>query len=158
MIYLINGLILLYIQLIFVPYLSDYEISFNILIPFFVWIAIKLPLKKSLYITFFIALLFDLIYPDLLGLGIISSLLITWFVNKYHNNMNKKKFFIVLLAMFIVNVLYTIAYLIYNMFIFNIAENLFISIGLTIVLNTILSTFLVYLFYIVSKIRIFIDV
>ncbi len=151
---IILSIILLYLQVLFIPQISVFGNYFNILLPLIVLIATKSNFNFSLILTFFIALSFDLIYPYTLGLNGIIFLIINFVLLTYRNYFNFNNFLILLLIMFAVNILYYFTIFIYFLFSGDKNPALSISFVIMITLNTLLNTLLYFIYLFLIKLNI----
>jgi len=145
------------VQLIISPYFSFFDVSPNLLLAFYIFLGTTLKSKGALYITFFIALGMDLFYPDLLGIGIISSLTITLIVQTYEKNFNKDKFLSVLMGVFFINLLYFFMYFLIKIFFADYSSNFFYKSLWFIFYNTLITQIFVYFLVLIDRLRIYID-
>jgi len=109
--------------------------------------------KYALSFTFFVGLANDLLNPQLLGFTTMLFLLISYIITNYHTSVNKEKFTTTLLSMFVINLLFYMAQYIFFAFTSPDPLNLLIKALITIGYNTILSCIIVYIIFLLDKLR-----
>lgn len=113
------GVLILYFQILFA---SKFEISNvipNILVGFVIYVNVRLALKETIIYAFLLGLAYDLNHPQLLGFNTFSFLIVSFLVNNYHKNINKNKVSSILIGLSIINIVYFLPFIIYNIIIFS---------------------------------------
>lgn len=129
----------------------------NFLIGFLIFINIHFEKKFPLFLAFFLGLAFDLTNPQVLGLNTISFLIISFLINKYHQNINKERFDIVFLGIFIINLLYYLIFFLFYLFSFKVKPSFFLLTLFAVLYNSAISFVTAFFFFILSKIKITIN-
>jgi len=150
---LIIGIILLVISAIFAEDITVVNITPNIILPWVVYISIFLPSKYALSFTFFISLANDLLNPQLLGFTTMLFVVISYFISLYHTSVNKEKLTTTVFSMLVVNLLFYLVQWIYFSFTSSQPFALLLKAGITIGYNTLLSVALIYVIYLLDKLR-----
>ncbi|MDY6916178.1 MAG: rod shape-determining protein MreD, partial [Candidatus Cloacimonadota bacterium] len=114
--YIIGAIVLFYFQLLVAPSLNIMQNIPNFLIPFIIFISLRLGANSSMTFAFFLGLAFDLNYPGIIGLNALSLVLIAYLVNSFHKSINKSKASIVLFSIFLLVFLNDILYLLFYVF------------------------------------------
>ena len=152
---IIFGVIIFYLQLLFMPKLSLFGIIPDIFIPFVIILGQKNKLVESIPIVLFFGIAYDLFYPELLGLHTFGLLLATIFVHRFHHSINKEKFISVISSIFVIILfMMTISFV---SLLGNFKNGLFLLLSY-LFYNLIFTTFSVYLYALISRVRIYIDV
>ena len=152
------GIFVLYFQLIIAPKFTLYRIIPNFFIAYLIFINIKLELKFTLPISFFLGIAFDLTHPSLLGLNTFSFLIISFLVSKYHRNINKQNFAVVALSVCTLNIIHYLIFVIYNLLATEILPRFFLLTLFAIVYNTLFSILTIYIFSVIYKLKLSIHV
>jgi len=121
----ILGIVFLYLQIIWIPEFALLSIIPNIMISYYIFVCINLDYGKALTLAFIFSLITDLYYPQMLGIGMISSLLIVFLTEKYQKSIKKEKFLSVLLGVFFVNLFYFLSYYLLK-FLFSVQNEYFL--------------------------------
>jgi len=150
---LLTGIALLIISAILADDISLYNITPCILLPWVVYISIVMESKYALSFTFFIGLSNDLLNPQLLGFTTMLFLLLSHFIYTYHTSVNKGKFTTTLLSMLVINLIFYMAQYVFFAFTSPEPLNLLIKTLITIGYNTILSCILIYIIFLLDKLR-----
>ena len=156
--YFVLGILLLYFQIMLAPKFALYGIIPNFFLAYLVYLNIKVDRKISFPIAFLLGLALDLTYPSLLGMNAFAFLVISLLINSFHENINKKRFIIVLLGIIVVNIIYYLIFMFYHFTASLIFPRFFILAMFTIFYNTIITTITLYFFIIAEKIRLTINV
>ncbi|MCL2065396.1 MAG: hypothetical protein FWG98_13640 [Candidatus Cloacimonetes bacterium] len=151
---LIAGFILLFISSVSTDTLTMYQITPNILLPWVVYISIRLDYKYCLTFTFFLSIANDLLNPQLLGFSTILFVLLSHFTHQHNNSFNKDKFLTILFSLFVINIAFYMIQWLY--FSFSSYEPLFLlrKTLLTIVYNTLISCIVITGLFFVDRLRI----
>ena len=156
--YFIIGILLLYFQIMLAPKFALYGIIPNLFLAYLVYLNIKLVRKIALPIAFLLGLALDLTYPSLLGMNAFAFIVISLLINSFHENINKRRFIIVLLGIFIINIVYYLIFVFYHLTASLIFPRFFILAIFIVCYNTIITTITLYFFIIIEKIRLTIHV
>ena len=153
----ISGIILLFISSVSADTISLYQITPCILLPWVVYISINLEYKFCLTFTFFVSLANDLLNPQLLGFTTILLVLLSHFTHEYNSSFNKDKNLTILFSLLVINLIYYMLQWVY--FSFGSPEPLFLlkKTLLTIGYNTLISCIVIFLLFLVDKLRISIN-
>ncbi len=152
------GIFVLYFQLIIAPKFTLYRITPNFFIAYLIFININLDLKFTLPISFSLGIAFDLIHPSLLGLNTFSFLIISFLVSKYHQNINKQRFTMVALSVCTLNIIHYLIFVIYNLLATVILPRFFLLTLFAIIYNTLFSILTIYIFFVIYKLKLSINV
>ena len=152
------GIFVLYFQLIIAPKFTLYRITPNFFIAYLIFININLDLKFTLPISFSLGIAFDLIHPSLLGLNTFSFLIISFLVSKYHQNINKQRFTMVALSVCTLNIIHYLIFVIYNLLATEILPRFFLLTLFAIIYNTLFSILTIYIFFVIYKLKLSINV
>ena len=146
------GLILLFFSAISIDSLTLYNITPNIILPWVIFISIRLDFKFALSFTFFISLGYDILNPQLLGFTTMLFVVLSYLTSKYNTSFNKTIKSVVF-TIFLVNVYFYLSQRLY--FIIEAPNPLFLleKTGLTILYNTIISCIIIYLLFFIDKLR-----
>ena len=148
------GLLLLFISSVSSDSLTLYQITPNILLPWVVYISIRLDYKFCLTFTFLLSVANDLLNPQLLGFSTILFVLLSHFTHQHNNSFNKDKYSTILFSLFVINLIFYLLQWAY--FALSAPEVLFLfrKTMLTIGYNTLLSCVVIFLLFVVDKMRI----
>ena len=152
------GVFVLYFQLIIAPKFTLYRIIPNFFIAYLIFINIKLELKFTLPISFFLGIAFDLTHPSLLGLNTLSFLITSFLVSKYHRNINKQRFTMVAVSVFTLNIIHYLIFVLYNLLATEILPRFFLITSFAIIYNTLFSIITIYIFSIMYRLKLSINV
>ena len=152
---LISGFILLFISAVSAETITLYQITPCILLPWVVYISIQLDYKYCLTYTFFISIANDLLNPQLLGFSTILFVLLAHLTNKYNSSFNKDKYSSIIFSLFIINFAYYMIQWAY--FTITNPESLYLlqKTLLTILYNTAISCIVIFLLFIIDKMRVY---
>ncbi|MFA5498669.1 MAG: rod shape-determining protein MreD [Candidatus Cloacimonadia bacterium] len=156
--FFLSGVLLLYLQILFAPKLAILGVVPFFLIPYVIFVSIHLGLLESTIITFLIGLSFDLINPLLLGANTFLLLLLTYFVQRYHATVNKDKFIPILINISIINVFYFIPLVFIRTVIIEFNAAVFYLFLVELIYNIVITIVSLYLFTIIHKLKLVIDV
>ncbi|MDP8204305.1 MAG: rod shape-determining protein MreD [Candidatus Tenebribacter mawsonii] len=154
----ILGTIILYFQLIVAPHFAIYSIIPLFFIGYFAFISIRVKAKYLLPLAFILGLALDIMYPLLLGVNTISFIFISFFVNKFHMNVNKQRFLIVSLSVLFLNFFHYSILMIYHIMAAQLIDGFFRLYLFSIFYNTIISIIVVYALTLSEKIKINLNV
>jgi len=129
------------------------NITPNIILPWVVYISVFLHSKYALTFTFFISLANDLLNPQLLGFTTMLFILISYFISAYHTSVNKEKLSTTVFSMLLVNLVFYLVQWLYFAFTVTQPFALLLKAVITIGYNTLLSVVLIYVIYLVDKLR-----
>ena len=146
----ILSFLILFIQVAYISKISIFGNYFNILIPFIVLMAIKY--DYFLFIIFFLGLLYDALYPITFGLNGMVFLILSYVLHTCRNYFNFENLLILLSIMFSANIFYYFA--MFLLYLFTNDKIVSVSFILMITLNTLLSTFLFFLYNLFLKLNI----
>ena len=152
----IIGLVLLFISAISAEDITLYHITPCIILPWVVYISIKLEYKYCLTYTFFISLANDLLNPQLLGFSTILFILLSHFTHKYNSSFNKDKYSTILFSLLVINALYFSIQWVY--FSITSPEPLYLlgKTMITILYSTMISCLVLFIVFLIDKLRIYI--
>jgi rod shape-determining protein MreD len=156
--YLILGILLLYFQIMIAPKFALYGIIPNFSLAYLIYLNIRLDRKIALPIAFLLGLALDLTYPSLLGMNTFAFIIVSLIINSYHENINKRRFIIVILGITVVNIVYYSFFILYHITSSLILPRFFLLAIYAVVYNTIFTTITLYFFIIVEKIRLTVNV
>ncbi|MCL1827612.1 MAG: hypothetical protein FWG20_06160 [Candidatus Cloacimonetes bacterium] len=148
------GLIILFFSLAYTNEMSMYQITPSFLLPWVIYISIRLEYKVCVSYAFFFSLANELFNPQLLGFTTILYVLITHFTNLYHESFNKEKVSTIIVSLFCLNIaFYTIQWLYFS---FSSQEPWFLlqKTGITIIYSTVTSCAILFVLYFVDKLKI----
>ncbi len=156
--YFILGILLLYFQIMLAPKFALYGIIPNFFLAYLVYLNIRLDRKIALPIAFLLGLALDLTYPSLLGMNVFAFIIISLLIDSFHENINKKRFVIVVLGMILVNIVYYSIFVFYHITSSLILPRFFLLAVFAVIYNTIFTAITLYFFIIVEKIRLTVNV
>ena len=156
--YLILGILLLYFQIMIAPKFVLYDIIPNFSLAYLIYLNIRLDRKIALPIAFLLGLALDLTYPSLLGMNTFTFIIVSLLINSYHENINKRRFIIVILGITVVNIVYYSFFILYHITSSLILPRFFLLAIYAVIYNTIFTTITLYFFIIVEKIRLTVNV
>src|SRR6056297_2405517 len=99
--YILGAILLIYFQILIAPSLGIWENIPNFLIPFVIFLALRLSTNGVMIFSFFLGLSLDLNYPGIIGLNALSLSVIAFLVSNFHKSINKSKISIVLFSIFV---------------------------------------------------------
>ncbi len=152
--YILISIVFIFLQILLFSKLTILNSIPFIMLPLLIYISINLPYTACMSITFFNALLWDIMYPHLLGLNIIVQVLICHFINKYHQNINKEKIVSVSISVLLVNIVYFLFYWLYYIIAYQSSSLLLLTSVFSIFYNTVTSIAILYLLVLTDKLRI----
>lgn len=153
-----SGVLLLYFQILIAPKMAILEVVPFFLIPYVIFISVNQNLLEAGIITFLLGLSFDLINPILLGAHTLLLLSLCYIVNRYHTTVTKDKFVPLLINIIILNVLYLIPLIFIRTVIIEFKVSVFYLFFVELVYNVVITMGSLYLFIILYKLKIVIDV
>ena len=156
--YFILGILLLYFQIMLAPKFALYGITPNFFLAYLVYINIRLDRKIALPIAFLLGLALDLTYPSLLGMNTFVFIVVSLLIYSYHENINKRRFIIVVLGLTVVNIVYYSFFVFFHITSSLILPRFFLLAMFAVIYNTIFTTITLYFFIIVEKIRLTVNV
>ena len=150
---LIIAVVILYLQVLAIPSISVFGNYFNILIPFIIFISSKFNINFALFLTFFMGISFDVIYPVTFGLNGIIFIIITFIIANYYHFFNMDNFFIVLIVSFAVNTFYY--FIMFLFYLFSGKNSSIFSLSFVIMdfLNSAITVLFFFLYSFVSNIK-----
>ena len=148
------GAILLYIASLFIENISLFQITPCIILPWVVYISIKLEYRWCLTYTFIISLGNDLLNPQLLGFSTMLLVMISFLVYKFHTNFNKGKIYTVIISLLMINSVYFFSQWMYYSFRSPDPLFLFIKAVITIFYSTAISSIVISIIYVLDRVRI----
>lgn len=149
---------LIYFQILIAPSLGIWENIPNFLIPFVIFLALRLSTNGVMIFSFFLGLSLDLNYPGIIGLNALSLSVIAFLVSNFHKSINKSKISIVLFSIFVLVFLNDLFYMFFYILTNSPATKILISNIFSVFYNTAISFFMVYIFIFIDRLRIWIDV
>jgi len=153
----ILAILVLYFQILIAPKMMLLEIIPNFLLGFLIFINIRFEKKFPVFLAFFLGIAFDLTNPQILGLNTISFLIISFLINKYHQNINKERFDIVFLGIFAINLLYYFIFFLFYLFSVHIKISFVFTFLFAVLYNSAISFVTTVFFFLLSKIKISIN-
>jgi len=150
----IFGLIILFFSLVYTNEVSLYRITPSFLLPWVIYISMRLNYKVCMSYSFFFSLANELLNPQLLGFTSMLYVILSHFTNKYHESFNKDKFTTILFSLFLINFIFYSIHWIY--FSFTSSDTLYLlqKTGINIVYSTLVSCMIIGLIYLADKVRI----
>ena len=149
------GTIVFYFQLFLMPRISMFGIIPDLYIPFVIILGQKDSLIDSVPLILFFGIAGDLFYPELLGLHTFGLIISVIFVHKYHQSINKEKFISVISSIAIIIIFMTI---INFSILFGTIKAKYFLFFRYFSYNLIITTFSVYFYAVISRLRLYIDV
>lgn len=156
--YILGAILLIYFQILIAPSLGIWENIPNFLIPFVIFLALRLSTNGVMIFSFFLGLSLDLNYPGIIGLNALSLSVIAFLVSNFHKSINKSKISIVLFSIFVLVFLNDLFYMFFYILTNSPATKILISNIFSVFYNTAISFFMVYIFIFIDRLRIWIDV
>ena len=154
----ILGIIVLYFQILIAPKFSLFGIIPNFLIAYIIYTTIKVGMRSTLTIAFLLGLAIDLMTPHLLGLNTLSLIIISFIVGNFHENVNKRRFAVVAISIIFTNIIFYLIQVSYFLFTRQVETGFFRLILFTIIYNSFFTVIINYVFIIISKLKLVIDV
>ena len=154
----ILGIVLLYFQILIAPKFSMFGIIPNFLLAYIIYTTIKIGLRSTLTIAFFLGLAFDLMTPYLLGLNTLSFITISLIVGNFHENVNKRRFAVVTISIIFINIIFYLIQVSYFLFTRQVESGLFRLLMFAIIYNSFFTIITNYILIIISKLKLVIDV
>ncbi|MDD2650889.1 MAG: hypothetical protein PHF36_07135 [Candidatus Cloacimonetes bacterium] len=151
---IIISFIAIYLQVLFLSKINILGARLYLPLALVIYFATKLTYSKCLTMTFLISLLWDILYPQLLGLNIIINVLICHLVFIYHSSINKDKIISVFFSVLLINILYFVGYWLYYTIAFLNHHILIISSLVSIILNTTLHVIILCLLVLSERLRV----
>lgn len=155
--YIIFSIVLIYFQVLILSRINILGSNLYILLALVTYLSINLNYVSSMTMTLIISLIWDIMYPELLGLNIIINVLICYVVYIFHQNINKEKLVSVFFSVFLINLFYFAGYWLYYMISYQNTQIIVISSVLNLLLNTVFNVLILYLLVLTDKIVISID-
>mgnify|MGYP001286655933 CR=1 FL=1 len=155
--YIFFSIILLYIQVLFLSRFNFLGTSLYLPLAMVVYMAIHLNYFSSMTITLIMSLIWDIMFPQLLGLNVILNVTICHLVFLFHSNINKEKFLSVFFSVFVLNIIYFLGYWLYYIISFQNPNILIVSSVLSVVFNSLLNVLVLYLLTLTDQLQIVIN-
>lgn len=152
--YILISLIFFFLQILLVSRMTLWGASPFIMLPLLIFISISLPYTACMSLTFFNAMLWDIMHPQLLGINIIVQVLLCHLIFNFHQNINKEKFISVSISVFLINMIYFFFYWLYFMIAYQTYTHLILSSIVSIIYNTVISLLILYTLVLTDKLRI----
>lgn len=112
---LISGIIILYLQILFMPKVAIAGITPNIFLGWIVYQVWKKPVNVLIPILFVLGICYDLTMPTMLGLQTILFILLTIGVDEFHRPLEKDSFITMAISLGLVSIIYSIIiYIVYG--------------------------------------------
>jgi rod shape-determining protein MreD len=147
------GIIVLYLQVLFIPKLFYFTIAPNILLAYLFVLNLNLKTEPALVIALFFGLLFDLTQPHQLGFHILVFVIISFCANLLHQHTHKENGWVIALGIFLTVILYHILWLILIVFMSR-HEISFSSILISILVSTFVNLVFSFLLFITIRVKI----
>lgn len=155
--HIILAIVLLYVQVLFAPKLTLFGIVPNLIFPLIVLAGISFSKNIAISIAFFTGLALDLLNPSQLGLNTISMLIIAQLSFEYNKNINKERIVMVFLTLLLLSLIYELPFLLYNLFIPGTGSFVFLKSMIVVLYNGVASLLLVYLYYLFTRLKFYLD-
>ncbi len=155
--YIIFSIILIYFQVLILSRINIFGSNLYILLALVTYLSINLNYISSMTMTLFISIIWDIMYPELLGLNIIINVLICYVVYIFHQNINKEKLISVFFSVFLINLFYFAGYWLYYMISYQSTQIIVLTSIINLILNTVFNVLILYLLVLTDKIVISID-
>jgi len=152
------AVILLYLQVLFAPKLTILGVVPNLVFPLIVLVGISFPRNFAISIAFFTGLALDLLNPAQLGLNTIGMLIISQLSFEHNKNINKERIVMVFLTLLLLCLIYELPFLLYNLFVPGTGSLIFLKSFIVILYNGVASLLLVYLYYLITRLKFYMDV
>ncbi len=156
--YIFWGILLLYFQILFAANFAILGIIPNFFIAFIIYINLNINLKITLPVAFLFGLALDLFNPLLLGLNAFTFIWIALLTSHFHKSINKKRFVVVFFSILFLNILYYFINFVIQFIFLEVNLNLFLVTICTIIYSTAITILTIYLFLILDKLKLYIDV
>jgi len=150
--------VLLYVQVLFAPKITVFGVIPNLVFPLIVLVGISFSRNLVITIAFFTGLALDLLNPAQLGLNTISMLIISQLSFEYNKNINKERIVMVFLTLLLLSLIYELPFLLYNLFIPGTGSFVFLKSMVVILYNGVASLLLVYIYYLLTRVKFYLDV
>lgn len=155
---IILGIILLYFQFLIASKFALFGIIPNFLIAYIIYTTIKIGLRSTLSIAFFLGLAFDLLNPTLLGLHTLSFIIISFMVGNFHESVNKRRFAVVSISILFLNIILYVIESSYYLLTRQIEIDFLKLFLFAIIYNSFFTIIIIYTLVIFSKLKLVIDV
>ncbi|HCX74018.1 MAG TPA: rod shape-determining protein MreD [Candidatus Cloacimonas sp.] len=156
--YILAAIILIYFQILIAPSLAIMHNIPNFLIPFVIFLALRLSANGVMIFAFFLGLAFDLNYPGIIGLNALSLTVIAFLVSNFHKSINKAKFSVVIFSIFLLVFLNDLFYTFFFILTNSPATKILTSNIISVFYNTAICFIMVYFFILLDRLRVWIDV
>ena len=154
----LGGILILYFQILFASKFSILGIIPNFVLAYIIYINLENENNICLPIVFIVGLSLDLLNPHLLRMNTFIFLIVSYLISKFHHNINKKRFVVILFSILLINFIYYFLYSLYYFFAIDYAVNFYLLVLFAIFYNTIIVLISIYLFWIFDKIRLYFHV
>ncbi|HOE91659.1 MAG TPA: hypothetical protein PLV22_06760 [Candidatus Cloacimonadota bacterium] len=155
--YILFSIFAIYIQALFLYKFTIFGSCLYLPLALVIYFAINLSYVKCMTLTFIISILWDILFPQLLGLNTIINILICHFVFKFHANINKEKFVSVFFSVSVINLFFFLGYWLFFTIGYLNPKALIINGLVSIILNSTMHVAVLYLLVISDRLRITID-
>jgi rod shape-determining protein MreD len=156
--YAIAAILVLYLQILIAPKLELFGIVPFFILPFVIFINMKLRFVEAIIIVFIMSLAIDILDTYILGANTALLLIIAHLVNKYHTSVTKDKAGPVMISVLLLNLLYLIPYSFITGIVFGFDPGLIRLFPLELIYNSIITFVFIIILTILIKIRVYIDV
>ncbi|MCF7794002.1 MAG: rod shape-determining protein MreD [Candidatus Cloacimonetes bacterium] len=155
---IILGIFVLYFQIIFASNFVFWGIIPNFIIAFIIYLCVNSGIRSALTISFFWGLALDLMQPLYLGMNALIFIILAMIISNFHESVNKRRFIVVSFSVFLINLFYYLIFIFYNLIAIQSRHGFFSDFLLSVVYNSIISILLIYIFELLSKLKLVIDV
>jgi rod shape-determining protein MreD len=152
------AIVALYVQILIAPSLTLLRGMPELLLPFVVYLTISTAPVAAYSIIFFMGIAYDLTTPLQMGWHTFLFLLMALLVQLVHRSINKHKFAIVAVSLFVLNVLYYLLMILYFLLASPQWKDLLPPALFAVLYNSCITIFGVYLLLVIDRLRLLIDV
>jgi rod shape-determining protein MreD len=156
--YSVAALLVLYMQILIAPKFEILGIVPFFILPFVIFISMKLRFIEAVIIVFIMGLAIDILDTYILGANTALLLIVSHLVNRYHTSVTKDKAGPVMISVLMLNLLYFVPYIFIKSIIYGFNSGLFTLFPLELIYNSITTITFIILLTILFKIRVYLDV
>ncbi len=156
--YIFWGILVFYLQFLLAGKFQLLGIIPDLILPFVIYINLKLEYPSSVPLSFFMGLSFDLMYPNLLGLHCISFVILSFIITIFHHNINKEKIAVVFFSVLLLNTIHFGIFFLYHLISGNLAQMNVMIFVFTLIYNTLFSLISIYILILFDSIKLTLNV
>jgi rod shape-determining protein MreD len=150
---LISGIIILYIQILFMPRLEILGVTPNLFLGWIVYQVWKKPVNMLIPILFVLGVCYDLTMPTMLGLQTILFILLAIGVDEFHRPLEKDSYITMAITLGLVSIVYSLILFVVYGIQSGFSPGLFLSMLFLILYNCIVSAISSAIFVFISHLK-----